>query len=152
MTAEYKISSALVGSGGSDLLIGSSYQYGASRENGTGIGITSLNLSITDNGSSILNQTFSSYAAFAAYVATATELTNAKGNQDIVVSLSETLSSANGAGWYYSLALAANGTTGGSFRTEFAVASVPLPTGLTLMLSGLPMLLWGNSKRKKAAA
>jgi hypothetical protein len=147
MSAEYKISSAAVGSGTQDLLIGNTYQYGSPREFGTGSGISNINLIIQDNGTSIVNANFSNYTDFVTFINTTTNIAHVTGNQDIVVSLSETLANSNGAGWYYSLALAADGSTGGTFRREVAPVATPLPASWLLMFSALP-LLRGSKKRK----
>ena len=142
-SAEYQLSAGLIGNG-KDLLIGST--SAGSTQIGNGSGFVSLTLSIIDNGTTEVFQTFTSYSSFASYVATATELQTASGSQDIVIAISETLSNSNGASWFYALALANSGSTGGSFRTLEAVQAVPLPSGWVMMLGGLP-LLWGGVRR-----
>jgi hypothetical protein len=149
MSAEYKISSAVIGNGSEDLLIGNTYQYGSPREYSTGSGISNINLIIIDNGKTLINDSFSNYTDFVTFINTTSNLTHVTGSQDIVVSLSETVASSNGAGWYYSLALVSDGSSTGSFRPEIAVVATPLPASWLLMVSALP-LLWGSKNRKQA--
>jgi hypothetical protein len=116
--------------GGNDLLLGTS-SFAA------GTGFDSATLKVTENGSIILNNIFSSYAQFLSFINSPTDLGAVGGSTLVDISLVEALSGLNtGQNVFYQLALAQTGTIGGQYSTT-SVSAVPLPGSLPLFAAAL---------------
>ena len=147
MSAEYVLSSSLVGSG-KELLFGSGgpYQYGTTA---MGSGFDSLSLTITDKNSSglyTLTKTFTSYSSFATFLAAGVDLGNSvSGAQDVSITMAETLSGSNGAAALYVLAVTPYAN--GGYTNQMAVVATPIPAALPLFASGL-LCVWAIGRKR----
>lgn len=139
--AEYKFSVAA----GQSLVLGET----SSGVFGSAAGISSLTLTIVDNGAQLYSNSFSSLAAFDAFIANPISLSVSAGAQDLVVSFTQTASAGNGVYWQYLLGSANIG--GLTHTTSVAVPGPQAAEGLLSLLGLAGLIAAGRRWTTKAS-